>query len=63
MVKKLTTIHNKHNMATQMLESVSETTNTAYYVFVGDQYDRPEILDINESNKEITFNTIIYLNF
>jgi hypothetical protein len=57
MVKKLTTIHNKHNMAIQMLESVSETTNTAYYVFVGDQYDRPEILDINESNKEITFNT------
>jgi ABC-type cobalt transport system substrate-binding protein len=57
MTKKITTIHNKHNIASQMYESVSETTNTAYYVFVGDQYDRPEILDMNESNKDITFNT------
>ena len=57
MAKKITTIHNKHNIAYQMYESVSETTNTAYYVFVGDQYDRPEILDINESNKDIIFNT------
>lgn len=57
MATKLTTIHNKHHVATQFLESVSETTNTAYYVFVGDQYDRPTIRDINESDRSIIIDT------
>lgn len=57
MVKKITTIHNKHNIASQFLESVSETTNTAYYVFVGDQYDRASIRDIDESDRNIIIDT------
>jgi hypothetical protein len=57
MTKKLTTIHSRHHVATQFVESVSETTNTAYYVFVGDQYDRPTVKDINESDRNIIIDT------
>ena len=57
MAKKLTTVHNKHHVATQFLESVSETTNTAYYVFVGDQYDRSSVREISESDRDIIIDT------
>ena len=57
MATKLVTIHNKHHVATQFIESVSETTNTAYYVFVGDQYDRAEIRDISTSDRDVIFDT------
>lgn len=57
MATKKVTIHNKHHIATQFLESVSETTNTAYYVFVGDQYDRAQVQTISDSDRDIIFNT------
>lgn len=57
MATKLVTIHNKHHVATQFIESVSETTNTAYYVFIGDQYDREEIRSISNSDRDIIFDT------
>lgn len=57
MATKKVTIHNKHHIATQFLESVSETTNTAYYVFVGDQYDRAQLRTISDSDRDIIFDT------
>jgi hypothetical protein len=57
MATKIVTIHNKHHVASQFIESVSETTNTAYYVFVGDQYDRSELRNISNSDRDIIFDT------
>jgi hypothetical protein len=57
MVKKIVTIHNKHHIATQFIESVSEVSNTAYYVFVSDQYDRASVRDITESDRDIIIDT------
>jgi hypothetical protein len=57
MATKKVTIHNKHHIATQFVESVSETTNTAYYVFVGDQYDRDQVRTITDSDRDIIFDT------
>ena len=57
MVKKIVTIHNKHHIASQFIESVSEISNTAYYVFVGDQYDRSSVRDITESDRDIIIDT------
>ena len=57
MTTKIVTIRNKHHVASQFIESVSETTNTAYYVFVGDQYDRSPIRTISNSDKDIIFDT------
>jgi hypothetical protein len=57
MATKVVTLQNKHHIASQFLESVSEVSNTAYYVFLGDQYDRTEIRSITDSPKDILFDT------
>lgn len=43
--KKLVTKNHRLHIARQMIESVNEPANTAYYVFVGNHLDYPSVID------------------
>lgn len=54
-MKKLITSNHKLHIARQLLESISEVANTAYYLFVGDHVQRQDstIPDIYDKQKDV----------